>query len=575
MKLAHDNLSPEDRDLLRRLWRRLEPHATELAADWAQAWERALPCRVADPGAYRQMVEYLALQSVEAVAGFLAAGDLEGLYDFQYRNNREGAARQLLPGALPVYSQRDLHLAGRSGQPVMKRWIERLFGADPVESLQVQLAQERLGAQLDTLLGEAYSDEREGHLEALGERLHGALRLSERLRLLGQTIAQSLDIDPVLDAALQTALELLAGDSCGLTLANAEGTAIQVRRLLGGDPSFVGQWAPVEGNLSGWVFRYDRIARSDRERPEVLERSRTVIDRLGIRAYLVVPLRSGGRPIGSLGVSWQTERKFTSDEVHLLQSLADVVAVAIRNASAHGEVRDALRDAEQANRAKSEFVAAVSHEIRSPLSALLGYADLLADGGFGAVSAEQRDVLGRMRSVALSTLHLTDDLLDHARIESGALPVQLGDVPLGPLLEEVSDHARMIIGDKRIEFSASSRTEVECVCADRGRLRQVLVNLIGNAVKFTPEGAVRLVVSQSATPGVIDIAVQDTGIGISAHDLARLFTLFYRAEGTAKTPGAGIGLFLSRQLARAMGGDLEVTSEPGRGSTFTVSVRAA
>jgi hypothetical protein len=320
VKIEHDILTDDEHELLHELAARLQPHAGALAAEWARAWEQAMPGEGIDPAAYRQLLGFLTAEAVNSVLGFLAARDFEGLYEFQYRSNREGARRQLRRGAMTIFSQRELHHAARLGQPLMAAWIDRLFGEDPMRALRVQLARERLGSQLDSLLSEAYSDEREGHLQALGDRLERALRLSERLRLLGQTIATSLEVDPVVDIAMRTALDLLGGDSCGLTLANAEATAVQLRRLLGADQSDVGRWAPVDGSLSGWVFRHDCIARSDRPLPETGERTRAAMDRLGIRAFLMAPLRVAGRPIGALGVSWRHERTFTSEEEHLLQT---------------------------------------------------------------------------------------------------------------------------------------------------------------------------------------------------------------------------------------------------------------
>jgi signal transduction histidine kinase len=576
VKIEHDILTDDDRELLHELAVRLLPHAGELAAEWAEAWERGMPCAGVDPTAYRQVLDLLTAEAVSSVMTFLAARDFEGLYEFQYRNNREGARRQLRRGAMPIFAQRELHHAARLGQPLMAAWIDRLFGEDRVLALRVQLAQERLGSQLDGLLSEAYSDEREGHLQALGDRLERALRLSERLRLLGQTIATSLEVDPVVDIAMRAALELLGGDSCGLTLANPEGTAVQLRRLLGAEQSDVGRWASVDGSLSGWVFRNDCVARSDRPLPSLGERTRAAIERLGIRAFLMAPLRAAGRPIGALGVSWHRERTFTSEKEHLLQSLAHAVAPAIENARAHGEVRGALRAAERANHAKSEFVAAVSHEIRSPLSALLGYADLLRDEALGPATTEQREAFTRMQAVARGTLRLTDDLLEHARLESGVLPVRMGEVRVTALLAEAAEHARMLIGARRIEVTTTSAVEVECVQADPDRLRQILVNLVSNAVKFTPEGTVQLTVRRSSREAMIEIGVRDTGIGIHPRDLPHVFDLFYRAPGSAEAaPGAGIGLFLSRALARAMGGELSAESEPGRGAAFTLTLRAA
>ena len=476
---------------------------------------------------------------------------------------------------MQYFDQRDLHVVARLGHPILVNWVHRLFGDDPMQALRVELAQQRFGAQMETILSEAYSDVREGHLRALGERLERALRVSEQLRNLGQTIVQSLDIEPVLDVTLHTAVQLLDADSSGLTLANRDGTAIQLCRLIGGDQSDVGRWAPIDGNINGWVYQHNCSVRSDRKMPPLAARSLEVIQRLGIVAFLIVPLRVGGRPIGALGVIYRQARTFSDEDERVLQSLADYVAIAIQNARVHTEVREALREAERANNAKSEFVAAVSHEIRSPLNALLGYVQLLREETFGPVTGEQRETLERLDTIARSTLRLTSDLLEHSRLDAGKLPVQLQPVALRPFVDDLRETGRLLAEGRRVSFEARLLPGIAAVTADPDRLRQVLMNLLTNAAKFTNHGAIHLTVGPAARPDTVDFVVRDTGAGISPRDLPRIFELFYRADQVAGVSGAGIGLFLSRQLATLMGGQLTVNSQLGVGSTFTLSLPAA
>lgn len=572
MPLAYDTLSDEDRRLAQELAVRLQPHVDDIVAAWAEAWLQEFPAPGVDPEAYRQVIVYSMDNALRPAFELTAAGNFDGLYARQYDVNRQGARAQLREGSVPLFDQRQMHVVARMGHHVMIQWIRRVFADDPVQCLRVELAQERLGAQLSTILSEAYSDEREGHLQALSQRLERALRVSEQLRHVGQTVVQSLDIEPVLDVTLQTALQLLDGDSAGLTLANRDGTAIQLRRFIGGDQSAVGTWAPVEGNLNGWVYQHAQPLRSDRPLPPLGAHSRAVIERLGIVAFMVVPLRVGGQCIGALGVSYHAERRFSDEDERVLQSLADAVAIAMQNARAHTEVRDALREAERANHAKSEFVAAVSHEIRSPLNALLGYVQLLREGAFGPVTREQGDTLTRLDAIAHSTLRLTSDLLEHARIEVGKLPVRIERVPLPPFLEELRESGRLLVEGRPVEFAARLLPGVEAVAADPDRLRQIVINLLTNAAKFTPRGSITLTLGPSTRPNMVDFTVRDTGPGIAPDDLPRIFDLFYRADRSSGVSGAGIGLFLSRQLATLMGGQLTVDSTLGVGTTFTLSL---
>jgi signal transduction histidine kinase len=548
------------------------PHKDAIGSAWGEAWVRALPARDVDAEAYRQVCHYLAREAVSKVYELLEAGDFEGLYEYQYENNREGARRQLGPGAVLVFNQRELHVAGRAGHSVISEWIDRVFGEDRLLATRVQLAQEKLGGQLDTILSEAYSDEREGHLEAMGDRLQRALEVSERLRQVGQAITQSLEIEPVLDLALKTAAELLQCDCAGLTLVNEEGTAHRLVRLHGGDTNdYPKGWQPIEGSLTGWVYLNNRPARSGRKAPPLSDRPAVAAKALGVEAYVVAPLRERGRAIGTLGVYCRMPRGFTRDDEAVLQRLSDTLAIAIENARVHAEVRWALAAAEQANRAKSEFVAAVSHEIRSPLSAMLGYVELLRENTFGKLEPEQREIIERLDVITGSTLRLTNDLLDHARMEAGGLPVRTTTMPLAPLIDELGKTACLALGSLPVRFEARISPGADRVIADPDRLRQILINLVNNAVKFTAAGSIEIDVMRPAGTRTVTFTVRDTGAGISADHLPRIFELFYRADPSA-AGGAGIGLFLSRQLAQAMGGELTVESAVGRGTLFTLTL---
>ena len=575
MRVPHDTLSDTDRRYLQEFARRMQPHVEELIAEWTEAWLRQFPASGVDPDAYRQVIVYSMDNLMRPLFDLIAAGRFDDLYERQYSVNREGARAQLHKGSIALYDQRDLHVVGRLGQPIMLAWIGRMFPNDSTEALRVELAQERLGAQMATILSDAYSDEREGHLEKISDRLQRALVVSEHLRKVGHAIVQSLDVEPVLDVTVQTAMQLFDAQSSGLSLANRDGTAIQLCRLRGLHHWSVGHWLPLEDNLSGWVFRNNRAARSDRLDADVSQRTRDAIRQMGIVSYQIVPLRIGGHAIGALGVSYLSERRFWDEDEHTLQQLADSVAIAIQNARVHAEVRDALRDAERANRAKSEFVAAVSHEIRSPLNALVGYVQLLRDGTFGAISDEQETTLERLDTIARSTLRLTDDLLENARIEAGKLPIRVQSVAVQPLLDELTETGRLLLAERPVRFEVTRAPNAITVRADPDRLRQILMNLLTNAVKFTPAGNVTLAAARSAQGDRIEFTVRDTGPGISPHDLPRVFDLFYRADGSNEVSGAGVGLFLSRQLANLMGGQLAVESHLAIGSVFTLSLPAA
>ncbi len=246
--------------------------------------------------------------------------------------------------------------------------------------------------------------------------------------------------------------------------------------------------------------------------------------------------------------------------------------------------RDALQDQAlalaDATQARDRFMATVSHEMRTPINAVLGYADLLDLGLEGALTGGQATYVERIRQTGRTLLDLVNDVLDLTRAEFGHLEVELTDVDPLPITEEV---AALLEGQAQqkglvLELAAPTGGPAErtapAVQADRRRLRQILLNLVANAVKFTDAGAIRLRVTTTSTEGAerVEFAVEDTGIGIAADQLAFVFDEFFQVDPrlTRRHGGAGLGLAISRRLARLMGGDLTVTSETGRGSTFTL-----
>jgi PAS domain S-box-containing protein len=230
----------------------------------------------------------------------------------------------------------------------------------------------------------------------------------------------------------------------------------------------------------------------------------------------------------------------------------------------------ARAEADNANRAKSEFLAAMSHDLRTPLNAIGGYADLVRDGLYGAVTEGQVNAMNRIRRAEEHLLTLINDILTYAKIEAGRLTIEISDVPVNETLAEL----RVLIAPQleakglSYEFRPGSR-DVQ-MRVDRERATQILLNLITNAVKFTTEGSI--VVEFEGTDHDVWIRVHDTGVGIAAGRLQSIFDPFVQAGrfGEPQKDGVGLGLAISRELARAMGGDITAVSEPGRGSTFTV-----
>ncbi len=224
---------------------------------------------------------------------------------------------------------------------------------------------------------------------------------------------------------------------------------------------------------------------------------------------------------------------------------------------------------------KDEFLASVSHELRTPLNVVLGYIDLLLEHSFGSLEPAQRDILHRIMKNASNLSHLINDLVDLSRIEAGRMRIEMEDVELAPLVADLTSVTEVLLAGHDVAFRADVALGCDRLRADPDRLKQIVSNLLVNAVKFTERGTIVLT-AESRPQGRVAISVTDTGIGIPAADQQAIFEPFRQVhDRQRRAPGAGIGLSIASRLAALMGGRLEVQSAPGRGSRFTLTLDAA
>jgi len=286
-----------------------------------------------------------------------------------------------------------------------------------------------------------------------------------------------------------------------------------------------------------------------------------------------VALRARGRTLGVMALTTAgTRRRFDEQDVALIEDIAHRVAMAVDNARLHEAERRARAEAEAANQAKSDFLAIMSHELRTPLTAVVGYTELLADEVVGPVNDTQRDHLSRVRASSEHLLMLIEDILSYARIEAGRELVRIEDFGLAALLEQASVIIRPLAEKKSLEFTLSGGNARAVMRSDPQKVRQIIINLLANAVKFTTKGSVRL--GARVYDERVAFEVADTGPGIAREHLDRVFDAFWQVDQrmTRKSGGTGLGLSVARQLARLLGGDVSVRSTIGEGSIFTVDL---
>jgi GAF domain-containing protein len=291
------------------------------------------------------------------------------------------------------------------------------------------------------------------------------------------------------------------------------------------------------------------------------------------RSVLSAPMLRDGKPVGAISVGKAEPVPFSERQVQLLSTFADQAVIAIENVRLFDEIQDKSRKLAEASQHKSQFLASMSHELRTPLNAIIGLTEMMVANAARFGTEKAAEPLNRVHRAGTHLLGLINQVLDLSKIEAGKFELNPQTIELGPLIDEVIGTARQLAEQNKNRLVVEAQDNLGAVTVDPMRLRQILLNLLSNACKFTKEGDVTLRARRVGNGrGSIELAVADSGIGMTAEQQAKLFEEFTQADASTaqRFGGTGLGLAITRKLARMMGGDVTVSSEPGKGSVFTV-----
>lgn len=422
-------------------------------------------------------------------------------------------------------------------------------------------------------------------LESRSSELAGKVTQLEALREVGEAVASSLDLDEVLDQIVSNAVRLtklgfgdisLSTDGGSILEYDESSDSFHVRAAFGSSPDLMAKLRAITIDRESTQLGRTALQRRPLEIPDLsaaeLDPYLEIMLHDGWRSLLAVPMLRGDTMVGVLVVRRRGTGRFPPDVTELLETFASQSALAIVNARLFRELETKTRELEIAGRHKSEFLASMSHELRTPLNAVIGFSEVLLDRMFGDLNERQDEYLRDIRNSGRHLLELLNEILDLSKVEAGQMVLDPSEFSIVGALEYTLTMVRERAAAHAISLKLDVADDLDTVEADELRFKQVVLNLVSNAVKFTPDGG--SVAIRAVRDGTqLRVTVSDTGIGVAPEDQERIFESFQQGRrGPAKEEGTGLGLTLCRRIVGLFGGRMWLESTLGVGSTFGFSI---
>ena len=462
--------------------------------------------------------------------------------------------------------------AARIGSGDLEQRIDVRTG-DELESLA------RTFNQMSARLYDSYADLERKVAERTAELRNALDRQTAVGEILRTISASPTDVQPVVDAVAQRAADLCRACYASVMLVDGDRLVPRAEYRDGQLTRGIPETEPVSIDRKSFTGRAV-LERQPFQAPDAralvdteFQGARSNVERFGLRGVLAVPMLREDQAYGGVFLARGEPGPFAPGEVALVETFAQQAAIAIDNVRLFREIQEKSRQLEIASKHKSDFLANMSHELRTPLNAIIGFSEVMLERLFGDINEKQEDYLRDIHASGKHLLGLINDILDLSKIEAGRMELDRSTFDLQTTLGNALTLVRERAQRHGIALELQVDPTVGEIFADERKLKQVLINLLTNAVKFTPDGGqVKLVASRAA--GRVVIAVCDTGIGIAAEDHEAVFEEFRQVGGdyTRKQEGTGLGLALTRRFVELHGGHIRLESAPGKGSTFTFDI---